>query len=123
MKLEEILLAGIGLISSGRKELKKTIDEAIKEGKIKRKEGEKLVKGVTKGAKELEEEIEEKVSNTLNKAGVATRKDISSLERRMAKLEKKLLGTTRSEIAKRIWEKRKIEEKAKAETEATKTTE
>lgn len=91
--LKEIFLAGLGLLSSGRGELRKSIDKAVKEGKLRRKEGQKLFKDISKKTEkqrsEIKEVIEEEINKAFSKLGIATPSDVSRVLNRLERIENK----------------------------------
>ncbi len=91
--LNELLLAGLGLLSSGRGELRKAVDRAVREGKLKQKEGQKLFKNLSKRTEkqrsEVKEVIEEEIGKALSKIGVATPQEVNRLLHQVERMESK----------------------------------
>ena len=94
------VLAGIGLITQGSKEMKKLVDDLIKRGKISSKEGEKLLKDLLKKGEEARKDFSDKLhkgaEDVLGSADIATKEDIEKLTKRVAALEKRLKSTSKS---------------------------
>lgn len=91
--LGELLLAGLGLLSSGRGELRKAVDRAVREGKLKQKEGQKLFKNLSKKTEkqrsEVKEVVEEEISKALSKIGIATPQEVNRLLHQVERMESK----------------------------------
>lgn len=91
--LKDIFLVGLGLLSSGRGELRKSIDKAVKEGKLRSKEGQKLFKDISKKTEkqrsEVKEVIEEEINKAFSKLGIATPSDMSRVLHRLERIENK----------------------------------
>lgn len=94
------VLAGIGLFTQGSKEMKKLVDDLIKRGEISSKEGEKLFKDLLKKGEDARVKFSEKLhkgaENVLGSADIATKEDIEKLSKKIAALEKKLKGASKS---------------------------
>lgn len=87
-------LVGIGLAMLTKEKTEKLIDDLVKKGELSRKEGDAMVKDLVKKSEaqreELENRIDAEVKKTLDKAGVATKKDIARLEKKIDNLENKI---------------------------------
>lgn len=87
-------LVGIGFAMLTREKAEKLIDELVKKGEISRKEGDVIVKDLMKKSeaqrKELEKRINAEIKKTLDGVGVATKKDIERLERKIDNLAKEM---------------------------------
>jgi len=94
------VLAGIGLITQGSKEMKKLVDDLIKRGEISSKEGEKLLKDLLKKGEEAKAEFSKTfhkgAEDVLNRADIATKEDVDKLNKKVAALEKKLKDMAKS---------------------------
>jgi len=94
------VMAGIGLITEGSKEMKKLVDDLIKRGEISRKEGEKLLKDLLKkgedARKEFSESLHKGAETVLGRADIATKDDIDRLNKKIAALEKKIKGMAKT---------------------------
>lgn len=114
--IQEIFLAGLGILSSGRGELRKSIDKAVREGKLRRKEGQKLFQAISKKTEkqrsEMKEVIEEEINKAFSKLGIATPSDISRVLHRLERIEHKT-----EKIAKA--KKKKSKQKAVSPKEAS----
>lgn len=94
------VLAGIGLITQGSKDMKKLVDDLVKKGEISSKDGEKLLKDLLKKGEEAREEFAKRLhkgaEEALGKADIATKEDFEKLTKRVAALEKKLGKSTKT---------------------------
>lgn len=94
------VLAGIGLITQGSKDMKKLVDDLIKKGEISSRDGEKLLKELLKKGEEARKEFTEKLhkgaEGVLSSADIATKEDIEALSKRVASLEKKIKDTKKT---------------------------
>jgi polyhydroxyalkanoate synthesis regulator phasin len=90
--LRKMGLFGLGVISLTQEKLEEFTQEMIKKGEMSREEGKKFVREVLsekdKQLKEIEEKINKMVSETIEKSGLALKKDVQVLERKMEELEK-----------------------------------
>lgn len=113
--LNDLLLVSLGLFSSGRVELRKAIDKAVKQGKLKQKEGQKVFKTLSKKTEkqrsEIKEVIEEEIGKALTKIGIASPQEVNRLLHQVERLE------VREEKAHKAKKKRK---KHKTAVSATK---
>lgn len=103
--LSELLLVGLGLFSSGRGEFRKAMDKAVREGKLKQKEGKKLFKKLShkteKQRSEVKEVIEEEIGKALKKIGIASPQEVNQLLHQVDRLD------TRTEKVQKKKKKRK----------------
>jgi len=104
--LERAVLMGWGLVSRGRKEIKKAVDKAVKEGRLKRREGKRLFERVEEEGEEVGEMISERTAELLDKIGVVTQKDLDALGERLSHLESKAVSRRRTKAKRR--KKKKI---------------
>lgn len=93
--LERAVLMGWGLVSRGRKEIKKAVDKAVKEGRLKRREGQRLFERVEEESEEVGEMVSERMAELLDKIGVVTQKDLATLGKRLSRLESKAASRRR----------------------------
>ena len=91
--VEKILLAGLGAFALSEKRTKELIEELVKRGEVKAKDGEEIIKEFLKKAKQSKTEIEDKVKAEIKKAlpkmNIATQDDIKRLEKKINDLTKK----------------------------------
>lgn len=94
------VLAGVGLITQGSKDMKKMVGDLVKKGEISSKEGEKLLKDLLKkgedARKEFAASLHKGAETVLSSADIATKDDIEKLNKKIAALEKKLKGTAKA---------------------------
>jgi polyhydroxyalkanoate synthesis regulator phasin len=90
--LRKMGLFGIGVISLTQEKIEEFTQEMIKKGEISKEEGRKFVKEVLsekeKHLKDIEEKINERVSENIKKTGIVMKSDITTLEKKIEKLEK-----------------------------------
>lgn len=90
--LRKIGLFGIGVIAITQEKLEEFTQEMVKKGEMNREEGKLFVVEVLsekdKQLKDIEEKIGNKVKDAIENSGVATKKDIQALEKRLDMLEK-----------------------------------
>lgn len=100
-KLRKLGLYGIGLAVLTEEKIEALVKEAIDEGKITEKEGKSAVKELVKESKKeidrQNQKVKKEVKKTLADLGVPTKKDISSLEARINKLENDILKELKEE--------------------------
>lgn len=91
--LSKVLLAGMGLFSTGKADISKAVEQAVREGRLTRKEGGKVLaqlrKTIRRQKKELQSVIEEEVVGAVKKMGMVTQKEIKKLMERILNAENK----------------------------------
>ncbi len=89
--LKEMVSLGMGVIVLTREKAEKAVNELVKQGKLKRKEGkdliEELIKKGSKEAKGLESGFSKMLSSALSKLDIASKKDIRRLENEIEKIK------------------------------------
>ncbi|NTV51758.1 MAG: hypothetical protein HGA76_01910 [Candidatus Firestonebacteria bacterium] len=92
--LKKAFLAGLGAVSLSQDRTREIVDELIKTGKLKEKEGEKVFKELmtkaTTAKKDVEIKIGQQVVSALGKVNAATLEQLKKMERRIQELEKEL---------------------------------
>lgn len=92
--IKKTILTCLGLVSLTKGKAENLVKDLIKEGKISEGEGLKLVKEllekVEDNKKIMEKKIEKTVYDVLKKLDIPSRKDITGLNSKIEKLEKKL---------------------------------
>jgi len=90
--LRKMGLFGIGIIALTQEKLEEFAQEMIIKGEMNREEGKKFVIEVLsekdKQLKDIEEKISNKVKEAIENSGIATKKDIQALEKRIENIEK-----------------------------------
>lgn len=90
--LRKMGLFGIGIIALTQEKLEEFAQEMIIKGEMNREEGKKFVIEVLsekdKQLKDIEEKISNKVKEAIDNSGIATKKDIQALEKRIENIEK-----------------------------------
>lgn len=90
--LRKIGLFGIGVIAITQEKLEEFTQEMVKKGEMNREEGKLFVVEVLlekdKQLKDIEEKINQKIKDIIENSGIATKKDIQTLEKRLDMLEK-----------------------------------
>lgn len=92
--LRKMGLFGLGIISLTQEKIEEVSQEMIKKGEISREEGKKFVMEILsereKQMKDFETKINERVKESIEKSGVVMKSDITSLEKKIEKLEKSI---------------------------------
>jgi polyhydroxyalkanoate synthesis regulator phasin len=90
---KKAFLAGLGALSLSQERTQSIVEELVKAGKLKEKEGEKLFKEIMAKAqaakKDIQNKVNEQVDLTLGKINQTTLDQIKKLEKRILELEKK----------------------------------
>lgn len=93
--LRKMGLFGIGIIALTQEKLEEFAQEMVKKGEMNREEGKKFVIEVLsekdRQLKDIEEKISNKVKDAIENSGVATKKDIQALEKRIDILERDII--------------------------------
>lgn len=91
MSLRKLGLFGIGIVALTQEKLEEFKQEMIEKGEMKKEECENFVIQVLsekdRQLKDIEEKISNKVRDAIENSGVATKKDIHVLEKRIEMLE------------------------------------
>jgi polyhydroxyalkanoate synthesis regulator phasin len=92
--VKKAMLLGLGVISLTKEKAEVVVDELIKRGEVSREERFKMVDKLLKEAEKQEEELTGKISETVQKAitkiGLATKKDLEDISKRLEEIEKKI---------------------------------
>jgi polyhydroxyalkanoate synthesis regulator phasin len=90
--IKKALLLGIGLAAITEEKLREFVAELEKKGELSREEGKALVRELLaereKQKKELQKRVAEEVEKALAKTGVASKKDVEKLSKKIEKLER-----------------------------------
>lgn len=90
--LRKMRLFGIGIIALTQEKLEEFTQEMIKKGEMDREEGKLFVFEVLlekdRQLKDIEEKINQKIKDIIENSGIATKKDIQVLEKRVNSLER-----------------------------------
>ena len=93
--LRKIGLFGIGIIALTQEKLEEFTQEMVKKWEMNREEGKLFVVEVLlekdRQLKDIEEKINQKIRDTIEGSGIATKKDIQALEKRIENLEKDII--------------------------------
>jgi polyhydroxyalkanoate synthesis regulator phasin len=91
--MKKAMLTGVGLAAMTRDKIEEMAKELTEKGEMTEKEGkelvDELVKKSEKAKKDLETKMEDVVEKVLGKMNLATKEDISQIEKRLKRLEKK----------------------------------
>jgi polyhydroxyalkanoate synthesis regulator phasin len=91
--IKKTMLTGVGLAAMTRDKIEEMAKELTEKGEMTEKEGrewvDELVKKSEKAKKDLETKMEDVVEKVLGKMNLATKEDISKVEKRLKRLEKK----------------------------------
>jgi polyhydroxyalkanoate synthesis regulator phasin len=86
-ELDKMLLAGLGALSMTRKRAGKVFDELVRQGQAARGNRKGFVQSMTDAAsktrKDLEQLVGRKVRQVVAKVNLATREDLTRLEKRL----------------------------------------
>jgi len=89
---EKSILVGLGVYAKTDREIRKAIASFVKNKKLSKVEGEKLVADLLSDAKKLERKIEEYARrasvDVIRELKVATQKDLALLEEKLKKLKR-----------------------------------
>ena len=92
--IKKAMLLGIGLISLTKEKAEEIVDDLIKRGEVSREERFKMVDKLLREAEKKEEEltgkINEIVQNTITQVGLASKKDLEAISKRLAEIEKRI---------------------------------
>lgn len=90
----KVMLMGLGAAAMSRDKIREIVDELVAKGEVSREEGKKLYEELMAKAEEegrnLNERIRGQIRGALKDLGLAERSQVAALERRIAKIEKKL---------------------------------
>ena len=92
--IKKTILTGLGIASLTKEKAENLVKDLIKEGEVSEGEGSKLVKELLEKVEDNKKTMEKKIGKTvcdaLKKMNIPSRKDITSLNSKIDKLEKKL---------------------------------
>jgi polyhydroxyalkanoate synthesis regulator phasin len=93
-RIKKAMLLGLGLISLTKEKAEEIVDDLIKRGEVSREARCKMVDKLLKEAEKREEEltgkINETVQNTITQVGLASKKDLEAISKRLAEIEKRI---------------------------------
>ena len=93
-QFRKFIYTGVGFISLSLEKFKKKIDELVKDNKISKDEGEKIMKKFFKDAKKRKKKYQEKIKDVVKKTGEGMKlvkaEEVEKLSKRIEKLEKKM---------------------------------
>jgi polyhydroxyalkanoate synthesis regulator phasin len=92
MDLKNAFLAGLGAVSLSSERTREIVDELVKQGKLKQKDGEKVFKELLAKAnvakKDVQDKVGQQVISALGKVNAAALVQMKKLEKRIQALEK-----------------------------------
>lgn len=92
--IKKAMLLGLGVMSLTREKAQDVVDDLIKRGEVSKDERfpmvDKLLKEAEKHEEELTAKINERVQNVIAKMGLATKKDLEDISRRLEEIGKRL---------------------------------
>ena len=95
--LRKGMALGLGLAATSKEQAEKMVDELVKKGELTKQESSEFIQDLSKKGEESQKAIDEKVQNKFNQLfselNVATKDDVSALERRIQQLEDQLNKT------------------------------
>ncbi len=90
------ILLGLGALELTREKVESFVDELVKRGEASAEEKPGLVDELVKAAEEEEKKAMEKISSALREVipelGLATKEDLQAIERRLERIERRLVG-------------------------------
>ncbi|WP_340820368.1 hypothetical protein [Methanolobus sp. WCC4] len=99
--MKKVGLFGIGLWALTEEKIQDIADDLIENGEMKKEEGKQFVRDVVEEQKKQKEDMEKKISSkvqeTISKADVATKDEVSELKDIIKSLEAKIDKLTGSE--------------------------
>ena len=91
--IKKTMLTGVGLAAMTRDKIEELAKELTEKGEMTEKEGRELVDELMekseKAKKDLETKVENIVEKVLGKMNLASKEDISKIEKRLKRLERK----------------------------------
>jgi polyhydroxyalkanoate synthesis regulator phasin len=88
--MKKAIFTGLGLAFMTKEKIEEFSKELVEKGRLSETEGKEFIDELQnkseEARKKLREQIENAVNNTLKKMNIATRDDISRLEKQLAKL-------------------------------------
>ena len=91
--IKKTMLTGVGLAAMTKDKVEELAKELTEKGEMSEKEGRELVDDLLKKSeqakKDLEKNVENIVEKVLGKMNLASKEDISKIEKRLKRLEKK----------------------------------
>jgi polyhydroxyalkanoate synthesis regulator phasin len=88
--MKKAIFAGLGLAFMTKEKVEEFSKELVEKGKLSQTEGKEFIDELQKKSEEarkkLEEQIQNAVNNTLKKMNIATKDDISRVEKQLTKL-------------------------------------
>jgi polyhydroxyalkanoate synthesis regulator phasin len=97
--LKHLLYAGVGFAAESSKKVQKNVDELIKKGKINEREGKKIVDQVMHNTELKRKELETKLNKVVDQYGKTGLNQITSLTKKIQKLETELQKRVKSATA------------------------
>ena len=92
--IEKGINLGIGIAETTKEKVESHVDSLIKKGQLAKEQRSKAVKEILNTVEKNEKEFEEKTSaaidETLNKFGLATKKELDNLGKQVSDLQKKI---------------------------------
>ena len=92
--IRKAMLLGLGALSLTKEKAEEVIDELIKRGEVSKEERFKMVDKLLKEAEKQEEELTGKINETVQKVitkmGLATKKDLEDISKRLEEIEKRI---------------------------------
>lgn len=89
--IDKVLSLGLGIVSAGKEQIEKTVEELVKKGEVAKSESQELVEELTKKGEEsrskIEQMVKERVSAILAEMQIATKEDLKRIEQRLDALE------------------------------------
>ncbi|MBW2003699.1 MAG: polyhydroxyalkanoate synthesis regulator [Deltaproteobacteria bacterium] len=91
--IKKTILTGVGLAAMTKDKVEELAKELTEKGEMTEKEGRELVDELMKKSEQAKKDLETKVENivekVLGKMNLASKEDISKIEKRLKRLEKK----------------------------------
>lgn len=123
-KARDLFYTGVGFAAHAKEHVAGLVENLKKEGKLSKPEGEKIVKDFIEDTKKARDKFEADVKNaiqeTVDKATLASQKELDFLKKRILQLESKGLNAVKNVIERASGKSKGVEKKAKAAVKTVK---
>lgn len=92
-QIEKVFSLGLGIVTAGKEQIEKTVEELVKKGEVAKSESQGLIEELTKKGEEtrskIEQMVKDRVQAILADMQVVTKQDLERIEQRLDALENK----------------------------------
>jgi polyhydroxyalkanoate synthesis regulator phasin len=89
---KKLFLAGLGIAAIGKEKIEGIVNELVQKGDVSKKDADdilaRLIKKGEKAQKELQALVKQEITKVMDEIGIATKKDIEALEKKIKAMEK-----------------------------------